>query len=102
MKGDLLMTFVVVVVIAIAVLLIWYLWLQLQKGTVDIVAAQNILRNCCTDRSRWDCDMTNLNVNCNVPWNENPETLQQVATRAQIDLTDPNALCNFCNCQTCS
>ena len=95
MKGDLAMTFVVFVVIAIVVILLWYLWLQLQKGTVDVVAAQNILRNCCTDRSIYDCIDPDITY-CNVPWSDNAESVTQLATRSQIDLANIN---DFCGCR---
>ncbi len=94
MKGVGLVTKVVVLIIlGILVLAVFVWWVGQGKGSVDIVLAQTILRQCCSDRAIWDCGST-AGINCKVPWGTGSEPMDpDLMDRAGVtDLTD------FCNC----
>ena len=94
---DLPITVIVLIVIALIILIILFLWTSQAKGMGDIAITREILRNCCSDRSNWDCESLPSTVNCNVPWSDEPETLDQLAERLGIDPGSPQ-LKDFCLC----
>lgn len=94
MKGIQLSTMaIILIVLGIIVLLAFFYLITTSKGQVDVIQYQTALRNCCGDRSIYDCN--NINVRCKVPWSDDTMTLEELADKAGVDST---SLPGFCFC----
>jgi hypothetical protein len=95
MKGIQLSTMaIILIVLGIIVLLAFFYLITTSKGQVDVIQYQTALRNCCGDRSIYDCT-TNTNVRCKVPWSDTTMTLEELRIKAGVDST---SLLGFCFC----
>jgi len=95
-KGiELSTTAIILIVLGLIVLLAFFYLIMTSKGQVDVIQYQTALRNCCGDRSIYDC--TNANVYCKVPWSDQPMLLTDLADKAGVDTT---SLPGFCFCPT--
>jgi hypothetical protein len=101
MKGIQLSTMaIILIVLGIIVLLAFFYLITTSKNQVDVIQAQIALRNCCGDRSIWDCKQTNFgSIYCKVPWSTESMSLYDLANKAGIDTTSGTGnLCGFCFC----
>jgi len=96
MKGiEHAIAFIIVLIVALIVLWVIYWWITTSKQSGDITILLSTLKQCCSDRSIWNCDLvTTITTTCNVP-GEKPQTIKELADRVHID---PNNLKEFCYC----
>ncbi|MBN2202974.1 MAG: hypothetical protein JW700_02225 [Candidatus Aenigmarchaeota archaeon] len=100
MKGiSLVTTALVLIVIAAVVLIAFIMLIGNSKGQVDIIQYDSALRNCCNDRSRYDCGDNTLlsSVTCRVPWGDGTETLENLVIGAGFE-PNTNSIKTLCNC----
>jgi hypothetical protein len=96
MKGIQLSTMaIILIVLGIIVLLAFFYLITTSKGQVDVIQYQTALRNCCGDRSIYDCKESTSMVQCKVPWSDTTMTLEELAIKAGVDST---SLPGFCFC----
>lgn len=94
MKGIQLSTMaIILIVLGIIVLLAFFYLIQQSNGQVNIIQYQTALRNCCGDRSIYDCVHTN--VYCKVPWSTETMSLTDLADKAGVST---QSLPSFCFC----
>jgi len=97
MKGIQLSTMaIILIVLGIIVLLAFFYLITTSKGQVDVIQYQTALRNCCGDRSIYDCN--NINVRCKVPWSDTTMTLEELADKAGVDPNNRDTFNGFCFC----
>jgi hypothetical protein len=97
MKGvELTTSTIILIVLGLIVLISFILLVGGSKAQVDIIAVREALRNCCGDRSVYDCEPTTdiTLINCRVPWGDSM-TLDELRIKAGLS-TDQ--LPNFCFC----
>jgi hypothetical protein len=96
MKGIQLSTMaIILIVLGIIVLLAFFYLITTSKGQVDVIQYQTALRNCCGDRSIYDCSESRDTVQCKVPWSDTTMTLEELRIKAGVDST---SLLGFCFC----
>lgn len=91
----------VVIILILALIFLWvlYSWTFNAKATGDTTLLSTALKQCCSDRSKWDCKDTSLNTTmCDVP-GSNPMSLRDLSNKVHIDPTSQNLL-DFCYCNT--
>ena len=99
MKGiELTVSTIILIVLGLIVLIAFILLMGTSKGQVDIITVREALRNCCADRSIYDCKTSSLaTAKCRVPWNNTVLNLGDLANEAQVEET---SLCSFCFCSS--
>ena len=97
MKGtELTTSTIILIILGIIVLVCFILFILNSKGTVDVISAREALRNCCGERSVYDCVTTDYaSIKCKVPWSSDTVTLDILMTKVGIDSTQLNSFC-FC------
>jgi hypothetical protein len=100
MKGaELTTSTIILIILGIIVLVCFILFILNSKGTVDVISAREALRNCCGDRSVYDCKggagIPLSSINCKVPGSSNTVTLDVLMAQVGIIDTQLNSFC-FC------
>jgi len=101
MKGaELTTSTIILIILGIIVLVSFILFILGSKGTVDAISVREALRNCCGDRSIYNCDVTTIDgTSCKVSWSDDAVGLRDVMDKAGVAENQLNA---FCFCPTTS
>jgi hypothetical protein len=98
MKGmDLTISTIILIVLGVIVLLSFIVLLGGSKNQVDIVIVREALRNCCADRSIYDCQYpSGAAASCRVPWQDTTLTIEELRVQASIPSDSLNSFC-YCS-----
>ncbi|MFH1229380.1 MAG: hypothetical protein V1678_03070 [Candidatus Aenigmatarchaeota archaeon] len=97
MKGmDLTISTIILIVLGVIVLLSFIVLLGGSKNQVDIVIVREALRNCCADRSIYNCQYpAGMTATCRVPWQDDTLTIEELRVQANVP---SGSLNDFCYC----
>jgi len=101
MKGiEHAVAFIIILIVALILLWVIYWWITSAKATGDTTLFSTALKQCCSDRSKWNCkeDASLDTTMCDVPGSK-PMSLRDLSNKVHIDPTSQNFL-DFCYCTT--
>ena len=97
MKGiELTISTIILIILGLIILIAFVVLLGTGNTQINIAVTREALRNCCGDRSIWDCKTTSIDsVDCRVPWKAETMKLRQLMTDANVTESNLNIFC-FC------
>lgn len=97
MKGmEHAVAFIIVLIVALIILWVLYWWITSAKGSGDITINMATLKQCCSDRSKWNCNVADIDsVTCDLPGNKTM-SLGDLATSLHVNDDDLPATC-YCS-----
>ena len=101
MKGvELTISTIIIIVLGLIILLAFGYLILMGRGQVDVIQYQAALRNCCGDRSIYDCTDTvsYSTIQCKVPWSEDTISMQELIEQAGLDINNQDSIRSFCFC----
>ena len=101
MKGiELTISTIIIIVLGLIILLALGYMIVIQNDQVGIIQYQSALRNCCGDRSVYDCTDTVSydSINCKVPWSEDTVRMSELIENSGLDIDNQESIRSFCFC----
>ena len=100
MKGmEHAVAFIIVLIVALIVLWVIYVWIKIAKDAGETTVNMAVLRQCCSDRAKWQCDTSGPALSavvCDLPGNKT-DSLANLIVKLNVRSSD---LPDYCYCNT--